>query len=56
MKTNNFYSLKCSYYTKQFSTLNELLEDIVQSGMDPDYYITKGGKSIGEKAIDLIQF
>jgi hypothetical protein len=50
------YSLKCSYYTKQFSTLEELLKDIVNSGMDPNYVITKDGKSIGSEAIDLIQF
>jgi len=26
------------------------------SGMDPDYEITKDGKSIGQKAIDYISF
>jgi hypothetical protein len=26
------------------------------SGMDPNYEITRDGKSIGEKAIDYIQF
>ena len=50
------YSLKCSYYTKTFNTLQELLDSIVQTGMDPNYLITKDGKSIGEKASDLIQF
>ena len=50
------YSLKCSYYKKKFPTLNELLDDIVLNGMDPDYYVIKDGKSIGTKAIDLIVF
>jgi hypothetical protein len=50
------YSLKCSYYTKKFSTLDELLEDIMTSGMDPNYEVTKNGKGIGEKAIELLGF
>ena len=45
------YSLKCSFYNRQFSTLEELIEDIVSSGMDPDYFVTKNVKSTGEKAI-----
>jgi hypothetical protein len=50
------YSLKCSYYTKQFNTLDELLDDIMTSGMDPNYEITHNGKGTGEQAIDLLQF
>ena len=50
------YSLNCSYYEKEFSTIDELLEDVVSSGMDPNYEITRGGKPTGELAIDLIQF
>ena len=50
------YSLKCDYYTKEFSTIDELLVDVAVSGMDPNYEITKNGKGIGESAIDLIQF
>ena len=45
------YRLKCSFYNRQFSTLEELIEDIVSSGMDPDYFVTKNDKSTGEKAI-----
>jgi hypothetical protein len=48
------YSLNCSYYDKQFSSINALLDDIMSSGMDPNYEITKDGKSIGETAWDLI--
>ena len=51
----HMYGLKCGYYKKKFSTLNELLEDIITSGMDPNYMITRDGKSTGEQAINLIQ-
>jgi hypothetical protein len=33
-----------------------LLDDVVSSGMDPNYEITRNGKGTGERAIDLIQF
>jgi hypothetical protein len=48
------YSLDCPYYTPEFSTIEELLSDIILSGMDPNYNITLNGKSTGEMAIDLI--
>tara|TARA_B100001769_G_C21673750_1_gene373536 strand:- start:112 stop:267 length:156 start_codon:yes stop_codon:yes gene_type:complete len=50
------YSLNCNYYKKEFSTIEELLEDIASSGMDPNYEITKDGAPTGEEAIDLIVF
>jgi hypothetical protein len=50
------YSLNCPYYTKQFPTLNELVNDIMISGMDPNYEITRNGEGIGEEAIDYITF
>jgi hypothetical protein len=50
------YSLDCSYYDKQFSDIAELIDDVIQSGMDPNYEITLNGKGIGEMAIDFIQF
>ena len=51
---NDFYSLDCSYYDKKFITLDELLDDIASSGMDPNYEITKNNKGIGEQAIELM--
>ena len=48
------YSLKCNYYTKEFATIHELLRDIIESGMDPNYEITRNGKPTGETAWDLI--
>jgi hypothetical protein len=50
------YSLDCVYYTKTFSTLDQLIEDVINSGMDPNYEITKDGKGTGEQALELIQF
>ena len=50
------YSLDCVYYTKTFLTLDQLIEDVINSGMDPNYEITKDGKGTGEQAIELIQF
>lgn len=48
------YSLNCSYYTKEFTTIDELIEDILSSGMDPNYEITRDGKLTGESAFDLM--
>lgn len=50
------YGLDCNYYTRTFSTIDQLLEDILKSGMDPNYEITKDGRPTGEIAWDLIQF
>jgi hypothetical protein len=50
------YSLDCSYYDKEFDSINELINDIMASGMDPNYEITKNGKGIGEEAIEFIVF
>jgi hypothetical protein len=50
------FSLKCSYYTKQFKSIDELVNDVIISGMDPNYLITFNGKSTGEELIDHIQF
>jgi len=49
------YSLDCSYYDKEFPTLNELLDDIISSGMDPNYNITFNGEVTGDIAWDLIE-
>lgn len=50
------YSLKCNYYAKQFHSVDELVDDVIASGMDPNYEITYKGEGTGEKAIDLISF
>jgi|TARA_R110000868_G_scaffold14617_2_gene67745 hypothetical protein len=50
------YTLDCNYYTREFSTVDELIQDIMISGMDPNYEIMFNGQPTGEQAIDLIQF
>lgn len=50
------YSLDAIYYKKEFATLDELIEDVINSGMDPSYEVTKNGVKTGDKVIDLIQF
>ena len=50
------YTLDCNYYTREFSTVDELIQDIISSGMDPNYEIMFNGQPTGEQAIDLIQF
>lgn len=48
------YSLDCNYYKKKFNTINELINDVIASGMDPNYEITRNGKPTGEMLADLI--
>ena len=48
------YSLDYSYYEKEFMYLDELIDDIKVSGMDPNYEITCNGVPTGEMAVDLI--
>ena len=48
------YSLNCSYYKKEFSNINDLIDDVTVSGMDPNYEITFNGISTSEMAIDYI--
>jgi len=56
IKENAVYSLDCTYYEKYFDTVQELIDDIVTSGMDPNYEITRNGNPTGEDAFNLIQF
>jgi hypothetical protein len=48
------YSLDCSYYTEEFNTLDELIDDVISSGMDPSYEITRNGSPTGETVWDLM--
>jgi hypothetical protein len=49
------YTLDCPYYTKSFPTLDKLIDDIMNSGMDPNHDILFNNKPTGETAWDLIQ-
>ena len=48
------YSLDCSYYSKTFDSVNDLVNDVIQSGMDPNYEITYNGILTGEELIEFI--
>jgi len=50
------YSLDCSYFDKLFHTLDELINYVIESGMDPNYEITYNGEGTNELAIDHITF
>ncbi len=50
------YSLDCVYYEREFATRSELIDDVVSSGMDPNYEITCNGRHTGETVADLLQF
>ena len=50
------YSLDCNYYDRKFDPIDELLDDVVSSGMDPSYEITRNGQTTGEYVSDLIVF
>jgi hypothetical protein len=39
------YSLNCNYYKKEFNSIDELIDDVLASGMDPNYEITRNGKN-----------
>jgi len=52
----NMYSLDCSYFDKEFTSISKLVDFAVASGMDPNYEITKNGAPTGEELADLILF
>jgi hypothetical protein len=49
------YTLDCSYYRKEFGTLDELLNDVMDSGMDPNYEIMFNNNPTGETAWDYLE-
>ena len=55
-KKKYMYSLDCKYYDREFSTIDELIDDVVSSGMDPNYEITRNGSGTGDIIIDLMPF
>ena len=48
------FGLNCNYYTKQFNTENELIEDVLNSGMDPNYEVTLNGYPQGYDLISIM--
>jgi len=55
-KIRDMYSLNCKYYDREFETVDELVDDVISSGMDPNYEITYNGLGKGEYVIDLLVF
>lgn len=50
----NMYSLNCTYYNKEFKSINELIDDVIINGMDPNYEITFNNEETGEFIKELI--
>ena len=50
------YSLDCDYYKKKFETLEELIGDVIISGMDHHKEVTEDGIGICELALDFLSF
>jgi hypothetical protein len=50
------YSLNCDYYQEEFTTLDQLIDAVISSGMDPNYEITRNGIGIRETVAELIGF
>ena len=48
------YSLDCSYFDKEFDTVDELISYCLDSGMDPNYEITRDGEKTGEILVDYL--
>jgi hypothetical protein len=49
------YKLDCSYYTKEFNCLEDLITACVQTGMDPNYDVLFNGVKCGV-LIDFLSF
>lgn len=50
------YSLKHEFYqNKEFGSIEELWEDVLASGMDPNHNITFNGIDTGECLWDLME-
>ena len=56
LKIKDMYSLDCSYYDKSFDTIQQLVDSVISSCMDPNYEITKNGVGIGEELTDFIVY
>jgi hypothetical protein len=54
LNITTMYSLNCNFYAKSFKTLDALIDDVLSTGMDPNYEITRDGKLTGEILWDFI--
>ena len=56
LKQSTMFTLDCNYYNKAFNSFEDLINDVVESGMDPNVEIVYNGKPSGEFPIDYIVF
>lgn len=56
MREINKYSLRPDFLPKEFDTMEELLEYVLDFGVDPSYEITINGEPSGETAMDFLGF
>ena len=54
MKDELKYSLKPSFLPREFDTIEDLVQYVLDYGVDPSYEIMHGGVDTGEKAVDFI--
>lgn len=52
----HMFTLDCNYYNKTFNSFVDLINDVVESGMDPNVEIVYNGEPSGEFPIDYIVF
>jgi hypothetical protein len=50
------FTLDCPYYHRSFGTIEELIRDVVDTGMDPNHEVLCNGRRTGEVLADLIIF
>ena len=50
------YTLNCNYYKAEFDNINDLIDDVMMSGMDPCYEIVKDGVKTGERVDELLTY
>ena len=48
------YKLECSYFQDAFPTLEELIDHVLTTGMDPGYHVLRNGKRIGMKLEEFL--
>jgi len=48
------YSLDCLYYDREFNLLIDLINDVISTGMDPNYEITLDGQGTGELLFEVM--
>jgi len=48
------YSVDCEYFKEKFETVDELVEAVLEAGLDPNYMILQDGVPIGETVFDIM--